>query len=83
MAVLAEDVSNEIEDVSNETEELLNETEDVANETENVSDESRNCFRRNSRECRTEGSERICGEQFPIFQRTADPKEVSQCICHQ
>lgn len=40
MAVLAEDVSNEIEDVSNETEELLNETEDVANETENVSDEA-------------------------------------------
>ena len=25
----------------------------------------------------------FCGEQFPIFQRTADPKEVSQCICHQ
>ena len=36
MAVLAEDVPNEIENVSNETEELLNETEDIANETENV-----------------------------------------------
>lgn len=31
MAVLAEDVPNEIENVSNETEELLNETEDIAN----------------------------------------------------
>lgn len=40
MAVLAEDVPNEIENVSNETEELLNETEDIANETENVSDEA-------------------------------------------
>ena len=38
MAVLAEDVPNEIENVSNETEELLNETEDIANEQQRVKD---------------------------------------------